>query len=136
MSWINPITDRTQADITNKVSKAYLNFADLNRIEGNVEYISGALADYGYYVPALTIKTNWIETDMIYLPDLERIRSNINTLKSYWNNSTTSIPASLTVSYTKFNDIENILLQSKAAIDNMIASFKFCGTFNSGGSAL
>ena len=135
MSWVTPITDRTQADIANKVSKAYLNFADLNRIEGNIEYVRSVLVSAGYYVPTMTIKTNWVETDMIYLIDLERIRSNISTIQSSWI-SITSIPSVLSPSYLKFNDAEQILLESKTAIDNMIAYYHFSGQLYSGGMIL
>lgn len=132
MSWITPVTDRTQADIDNKVSKAYLNYSDLNRIESDTEYIRSALINTcALIVPTMTIKTNWIEADMIYLIDLERIRSNISILKSLWY-STTTIPTVLSPSYLKFNDIEQILNENKTAIDNAIQAFNYCGDLFTG----
>ena len=46
MAWIDPIYDRTQADVdlikldpTNSNNKGAYNYTDLNRIESNCEYI-------------------------------------------------------------------------------------------------
>lgn len=39
MSWIDPIYDRTKADITNRTSKAFFNVADWIRINGNAKII-------------------------------------------------------------------------------------------------
>jgi hypothetical protein len=35
--WLDPIIDRTQTDIINRTSKAFLNVADWTRIDGNTK---------------------------------------------------------------------------------------------------
>lgn len=42
-TWIDPIYDRTESDITNKTTKAYLNVDDINRIEADTYNMSEAL---------------------------------------------------------------------------------------------
>lgn len=57
MSYTTPITDRTQSDVTNKTSKAYLNVADWNRIYGNAQYVNGLFSHLGTSVSFPTIST-------------------------------------------------------------------------------
>lgn len=72
--WQTPIYDRTQSDIDNKTSKGYLNIVDLNRIEGNIEYIANLMG-----VEVTTKK--WEVTSIPYSTDFDRIMNNIKILQ-------------------------------------------------------
>ena len=41
--WQQPIYDRTLFDVQTKSAKAYINTADLNRIEGNIQHMANEL---------------------------------------------------------------------------------------------
>ena len=45
------ITDRTQADVSNKTNKGFYGADDLNRVSAAVEYIAELLLQEGYVVP-------------------------------------------------------------------------------------
>lgn len=110
--WINPVFDRTQADITNRTAKGYYNVADLNRIEQDCEYLSGIFG--------VTISTRiWARTDFPTVSELARIRNNIETLRSAYMvyQTTPSTPPAPLNEYHKANDIEQILNDLKALYD-------------------
>ena len=102
--WVEPIYDRTSADITTKTAKAYCNYTDLQRLEDNCEYLSDLFG--------LTITTKtWNRTDFPTVSDLSRIRSNIATLRTvYYTRSTTPTnPDNPLNTYQKWNAAEQIL---------------------------
>lgn len=80
MSWITPVTDRTNADILAKNSKAYMNVSDWARIYDNAEYLKGLaetlLAEAVTFtvIDAPTITT--IPTDA----DVNNLVTNINNI--------------------------------------------------------
>ena len=78
--WIDPIVDRTQADITAKNSKAYINATDLNRIEKDTIYLCYLLHEEYPALDNLIVKTNWVRTDIPSVNNMERIRSNAETI--------------------------------------------------------
>lgn len=49
----------------------------LNRIESNTIYVATELRSRNYQVPTMIHKTNWVDTDIIYDEDLNRIEENI-----------------------------------------------------------
>lgn len=91
--WTTPVYDRTKEDVA--LAKAYntdpsiadgtteykgaLNTSDLNRIEGNCEYLAELLYSCGYTAD-ITVKTNWTTSDFPTLTQFNRIRSNITKL--------------------------------------------------------
>ena len=56
------IFDRVQEDLDNLTQKAYIDYADLNRIEGAVKWVSYVLNRYGYKNTAHN-KLNWKRND-------------------------------------------------------------------------
>lgn len=51
MAWVEPVVDRTQADIVNRTAKAFLNIADWQRIDGNTSEAQAViLAELGVNV--------------------------------------------------------------------------------------
>lgn len=113
MAWVAPVYDRTQKDVDDKTAKGYLTYADLNRIEGDMEYLEGRftdilqeLVDYGVqiFVPvagdflptytnwprSLTFKTDWQLGDIIDYAESKNIGTNLvvlcNTNSDFENN--------------------------------------------------
>lgn len=110
------IYDRTEQDVeyakTHQSSEDFLkgayNYTDLNRIESWCEYLKTELNEAGY-TTNITTKTDWNMTNFPMQSQLERIRSNISTLKNAFY-SYTNVPTNLNnMTYKKANDIEKIL---------------------------
>ena len=98
------VYDRTNADLVNDTDKAYIDYADLNRIEGACVELGGLLG--------VTVSTKtWKITDWRTEADMERIRQNLIKLQNaYAMAKVTQVPAKITYgSYTQANDIERIL---------------------------
>lgn len=127
------IFDRTQNDLEQKTPKGYYNYTDLNRIETWCEYLANLLNSYSYPV-SITIKKNWNMSDLPNVNDMERIRSNVNAIKTAFH-AYTNIPENLNyMTIEKANDIEKILSELDFLTKNMISSFRYSNTFNSGES--
>lgn len=101
--WIQPIYDRAQSDVDNKTSKGYLNYTDMNRIEGNIAYIAEIMG--------VSVETKaWTALTVPSSKDFDRINNNINTLKKV--NDFTSykdLPGNPINTYDKVNLIESLL---------------------------
>ena len=127
------IFDRTQNDLEQKTPKGYYNYTDLNRIETWCEYLANLLTSYSYPV-SITVKKNWAMSDLPNVNDMERIRSNVNAIKTVFH-AYTNIPENLEyMTIEKANDIEKILSELDFLTKNMISSFRYSNTFNSGES--
>ena len=145
--WIIPIFDRTQEDVKNALTKiaewkqngstevydlkGCLNVSDINRIEGNIKYLSDELSKLCYFPN--TISKTW---DVSGLPDIENISRIIQNvakiISAYHQNGTApSLPETL-LTYEEVNDLEHNLYLIKGILDDMITSFRECGTFNCG----
>ena len=61
MAWITPVTDRT--------SGAYMTLSDMNRIVGNIDYLTTELTEYGLYTGASLQKTSYTHNDYITVAD-------------------------------------------------------------------
>lgn len=110
--WIAPIYDRAQLDVTNKTSKGYYNYTDLNRIEQDCEYLAALFN--------VTISTKaWVRTDFPTLSEMNRIKTNINTVRDAYHTyvNTPATPNTPYNTYLKANDIEQILSDMKALYD-------------------
>lgn len=129
----NLIFDRTQTDIEQKTPKGYYNYTDLNRVETWCEYLANLLTSYSYPV-SITVKKNWAVSDLPNVNDMERIRSNVNAIKTVFH-AYTDVPENLNyMTIEKANDIEKILSELDYLTKNMISSFRYSNTFNSGES--
>lgn len=110
------VTDRTQEDTARRTKKAFLNAADLNRIEKNAGTI-GVLA-----VLPISAKTDWKTGDLPRESDWQRIRGNVERIRNYAHRSTTpETPGHPINHYGKINAIEQIL---KDAFDMYVANKK------------
>ena len=119
VNWIEPIYDRTAADVltaeanpTMKGLKGCYNASDLKRIENNIKYVSEDMLERKIIrVPlTLTIKTDWIQSDIPTREDTIRIIDNINLLMSLSNQEIAhkfrTIYSSSQFSYSLANAIE------------------------------
>lgn len=141
MAWQTPIFDRTDEDVlkvqtydligykylTNEQKsewdnglKGALNYKDLNRIEGNIEYLEDV-----YGAEGLDIKTNWIYTDIPKTSDFQRILNNIEALSELYEvfDTTPNIPNIPINTYQKINDIEKILYDMYWIFENKSLAF-------------
>lgn len=102
--WIDPIYDRTQADIDGQTIKGSCNADDLNRIEQDCDYLAGILG--------VTVSTRtWNRTDFPTPDEFERILNNLNTLRSAYAvyRTTPGTPENPVNNFHKANDVEQIL---------------------------
>lgn len=147
MAWIDPIYDRTQADVdlikldpTNSNNKGAYNYADLNRIESNCEYIMNLLnnSDLFYYPINIEVKTDWNVKDIPHIKDINRIRQNILTLKNGMNlgEEYKEIEFSKTMDYIKANILEKDLTLIKGIIDSCMRELRKCNTFYCGANGI
>lgn len=125
--WIEPVFDRTQADIDNRTPKGYYNAADLNRIEQNCGYLAGL---FGVSV----ITRPWNRTDFPTPSEFERILSNLNTLRDAYfvYQSTPTTPQNPVNEFHKANDIEQILRDLYTLYENNKRAITYAGEAYSG----
>ena len=127
MSWIAPIFDRTTADISNRTARAFLNVADIRRIEGNIAWLTNELQRFGVSVPTTSI-TGWTVNDVPTTADIQRIRANIDLLAARYYRPVgfrNMAGISLTnLNFTSVNMIEENLFLLRRLLDGMITSFR------------
>jgi hypothetical protein len=156
MAWITPIYDRTNADVlevaTTKSAwladpssavvtdlKGCLNYADLNRIEGNMSWLRDELIALGYIISEMDFRLDWSLVDYSDLTtnwqntQFIRLLNNLTNLISHMpvGYITRSVPYSM-IHYNQINDIEYIELQVWNFIYGTINSFRYSGTVVSG----
>lgn len=156
MAWIEPVINRTLADVEDVKSlkeriyavgwtgldpeerKTFLgdmigslNSIMLNRIEGNTAELAGLLQSLGYLVPSLNYVVNWGVSSLPNIQEFIRILSNIEKLLDCSYSMKTKLPATLSKpDYQQINDTEKVLLELKDAIKLIIEGFRYCGGFN------
>lgn len=146
--WQEPIFDRTQEDVEfaiRKISewialgkptevydlKGCLNVSDINRIEGNIAYLSERLTELAY--PSGAFSKKWAKDGLPSEGDINRIIDNVNKIINafYRPRTAPSLPTTM-LSYDGVNSIEKNLDLIKYLLDCMVSSFKKSGTFKSG----
>ena len=134
MAWQEPVTDRAQADIDAKTpgSKAYLNAADINRIEGNIAYLSGVL-NGRYYLNQTRSKTGWDKSGIPNKGDIRRICGNITAIRNAFRapaglSGVSGLPGKV-LDYEDINLLEKNLLEIKKLLDWMAEGFRPAGSF-------
>ena len=111
--------------------KGCLNLSDINRIEGNIEYLAERMESYSYS-PNIHIK-RWGRVDLPNQNDMSRIIENIRILISsyYPPHNPPDLPTTM-LSYEDINAIEENLFLLKQMLDCMENSFRKVGTIKSG----
>ena len=144
--WIEPVFDRTEEDVS--LAKAYnkspsgssvteykgaLNASDLNRIEGNCEYLSELLHSCGY--PShVTVKTDWSMTDFPTLTEFTRVRDNITELLNAYAQAQDmpEMRADDRTDYVEINNMEFDLYRINEMIADMKAIYMYSGELYGG----
>ena len=111
--------------------KGCLNLADLNRIEGNIAYITEVM-ESNLYFPDIRGRV-WTSSDIPNEDDMKRIIANTRSLISeyYKHYSSPELPVTM-LSYRDINAIEENLYLLKQLLDIMQSSFKKSGTIKCG----
>lgn len=116
------VYDRTYEDVKNRTPKGYLNAADLNRVENNIE-------ELGRYAN-LQLKTRkWSIGGLPKQSDFTRILSNISTLKEHFliQQTTPVVPKQPLNDFQKWNDIERILFDMYSLYMSSLSNRYYCG---------
>lgn len=145
-TWLQPIFDRTKEDVDYAISKleewknnggeivdlkGCLNVSDINRIEGDIEYLSQTMSRF-YYFSTTSSKT-WKETDLPNVDDMSRIIGNVRSLLGGVGIPVNAPELPITMlTYTDVNSIEENLHLLKELMDDVISHFRECGTFECG----
>ncbi|MBE5846246.1 MAG: hypothetical protein E7300_01040 [Lachnospiraceae bacterium] len=116
------VYDRTQADIDNRTAKGFLNAVDLNRVENNIDVISGKLA-----LPFT--KKIWARTGLPRVADFTRIRNGVNAIREGYGHysDTPATPSQPLNTYQKWNDVERILHDVNEVYDRSMGALNYCG---------
>ena len=111
--------------------KGCLNLSDINRIEGNIEYLAERMESYSY-APNIHSK-RWGRVDLPNQNDMSRIVDNIRALIGayYPPHNPPDLPTTM-LSYEDINAIEENLYLLKQMLDCMEKSFRKVGTIKSG----
>lgn len=149
--WIQPVYDRTDEDVAfaqeqiqkwidtrlsgNPVEtyelKGCLNLTDINRIEGDIQYISDRL-DELYYPPGTSCKV-WERSGLPTAQDVKRILSNVRLIIAayYQQEGVSDVPEDMST-FSDINAIEENLYAIKQLLDSMVDRFQKSGMFKSG----
>lgn len=143
-SYITPITDRKredveyarlhQNDLINK-NKGAWNYTDVNRVCNNLKYAAEWMYEQGFLSDpySMQIKTNWTETDIITIEQLNTmIVNNMNNLKTYSRPDLKwiYIPSIVNMDYNIANALEKNI--HELATQEPIPPDKYTLTVNSG----
>lgn len=144
--WQTPVTDRTQEDYDfakQKIAewiadptlvrydlKGCMNISDINRIEGNIKYLSDRLNEL-YYRNSTSTFSSWGRESIPTTTEVSRIIQNVNSLVRAYplRGNAPTVPTNLN-SIDDVNNVEKILLIIRENIEMMVSSFKKCGTIH------
>jgi len=144
MSWIEPVTDRTNEDVQTIIqlsqliqnvgwdnldssvktqwlsaNKGALNALDLNRIQTNIQFLVSQLQNVGIIITIDNSNPTWLVGAYILLSNIDRIKTNINLIKDKWYvlPTTPTLTSTNIVDYVDVNKIEQCLVDMKSILD-------------------
>ena len=148
--WVSPVFDRTNEDVVfaqgqiqkwidAKLSgnpvvtyelKGCFNLTDINRIEGDIQYISDRLN--GLHYPTGTSCKVWEQSGLPTVKDVKRILSNVRLIIAAYHqqNGISDVPESINT-FSDINAIEENLYAIKQLLDSMTEAFPKSGMFKS-----
>lgn len=106
-------------------------YEDLNRVESKIQEIYDIIKGYYPDTPAITVKTDWDETDFPYVSLIDNIKQNIIDLSEYikiypLKNFRNFTLDTISFDYTTANNFEIDLEILEKALDGII--LRYCGT--------
>lgn len=111
--------------------KGCLNVLDLNRIEGNIAFLSEQMVKLAY--PSTVSTKRWSEDDLPTELDIQRIIQNVRSLiESFYQPSNAPTLPSTMLSYNDINALERNIDLIKYLLDCMVSSFRKVGMYKSG----
>lgn len=115
--------------------KGCLNTVDINRIEGNIAYLSEKLSELDYTSNVIT--KQWDNNGLPNERDLKRIIDNVkDIIKSFYQPmGAPELPITM-LSHNDINDLERNIDLIKYLLDCMVNSFKKVGAYKSGATIL
>lgn len=127
MTFIAPIYDRSQEDVAQRRPKAYLNYADLNRIDNNLQVLAEA---FGVTVSS----KSWEITDYPSAGQLARILGNLDAVKAAYYSlpSVPTTPGMPVNHYEKVNDIEKAIAELWRVWSENLSCRVRCGELGAG----
>ena len=137
-AWWTPVTDRVAADCIYGNSKGCIDSVLLNRLEADTEYITYLLDEHHLKVSELsTVDTVWHRKLYLLYGEMERIRSNIETIRnSGIIETSTPIPQEVKgcdkPGYVVINEWERILYDMYSILIGITMGRRPLGTFNCG----
>lgn len=152
--WVSPIYDRTSDDITDAKRiltqitemgfgslsdedalkwttgfRGAFTFQTANRIEGNLEYLTGVLTGLGYFLPVWNVKTDWSRNDIPEISLSNRIIANTESLiDGTYPVEGVVLPTSIDFpEIDDINAIEEIHQIMYNRIDKIKNGYRYCG---------
>lgn len=121
----------TEADIE-ALERGFVTINTLNRIENAQSSLKSLLNGLGYYNIPIVNKT-WKNEQVFQKSEFERIIANLSVLRdAFFVYSDTPITPAAEYHYTNFNDIEKILYDLGAMINDVKSHIRECDTFECG----
>lgn len=132
--WIDETITAGEVEEWNAGLKGAMNAADLNRIEAWLKYAEAELRARGYYCGMRFRSSAWTMTDILYRSDLDRIRSNVNTLRNciYAIPDWREIEISNTMSWQQMNATEWDIQTIFTWLEKVMAFLFYSGEIYSG----
>lgn len=123
---------------TAQLERGTLTCNTLNRVGTAVKYLATQLAESGYEVGNITVKT-YAETDTVTHSDWEKYLSNVQSLREafYTLSETDELPdVDGKLDFESANTIEKILADIDLMIERMKSAYRRCGTFYAGNNSI
>lgn len=113
----------------------FYNVSDLNRVEEAFSYLRNKMnGEHGFNL-ALTIKTDWKQSDNITASNIEAYRQNVDKIRNAITVTadTPQTPESMSkLTAIQANDIEKILQAVEVLLNNISAAWLYSGEIYSG----
>lgn len=129
------IFDRIEQDVLDDLPKGQYKASDLNRVETWCRYLADELNTAGYTIN-ITTKTDWTQTDMRTVSEMERIRLNIRSIMVGYHFITRIYSTSDNFDYIKANNWEQILDEIFHLLWGMTDWYVYSGVANAGQNRL
>lgn len=141
MQWVNPIVNRTQADV--EYADAHRgNLTEnigarshwtLQRIADNMRYVVEQFTMLGISTTPLVSKAEWLVTDIPTHSEIQKFKTDLDNLRAAgFIKPTTPVTPSLPwTHWQKLNDIEQMLLDMVAVVSGITAPIRYSGMFYS-----